>query len=806
MLTLRKLNNMNSFFKNIIPHFICIALLALLSVTYFYPVLSNKGIEQSDISQFKGMSKQIIEHRESFDEEPYWLDNAFLGMPSYQVSAIYPYDILRTIDQSIRFLPRPADYLFLYMFSFYLLIIYLKIGYRYALFGSIAFGFSTYLIIILGVGHNTKALAIGYLPFIIMGVLMIFKKDFLKGFLITSLALGLQIHSNHYQMTYYTLIVIMIMFLAFFIDFIKKNDFKTFVYCFLVFTTSSLIALMMNAPGLLSTKEYSEFSTRSKSEITINPDGSNKESLSGLSKDYITEYSYGILETLNLFIPKFMGGASSDRISDDSKLMDFIKTLDPNQAQQVYQYSRLYWGNQPIVAAPAYIGTSILFIFFLGLFLVKNINMRWLLPSIALSILLSWGKNFEFLTNLMIDYFPFYDKFRAVSSIQIILEFCIPLVAVYALQQFFSNRIEKQRKLKTLYTLTLVICSFIFILYFFGNILFDFKSNFEIFSQYPDILNLLIEDRKLLLKSDSIRSLIIVIALFSILISYLKNILNKNVAIYGIILLVVLDLWNVNKQYVNADQFVKKSNLKTPFKVTNADKAILQDTTDYRVFEPQRGFSNGRTSFFHKSIAGYHAAKPKRIQDLYDFYIVKDDLGILNMLNVKYIIKNDPDNPIGVTRNPYNFGNAWYVKDIIHVENSEKELLSLGNLNLKISSVSQDEYLKQKSYKLDSLNNISLISRTANKLLYKSYTSSDQFAVFSEAFYYKGWQAYIDGNPMDHYKVNYLLRGMEIPKGSHEIKFEFKPKVVQRGSYISVFAYFILILIFIKYIKKKFYV
>ena len=796
---------MNNF-RNIIPHLICIVFLALLSVAYFYPVLLNKGIEQSDISQFTGMSKQIVDHREEFNEEPYWLDNAFLGMPSFQVSAIYPYDILRIIDQSIRFLPRPADYLFLYMLSFYLLIIHLRINYKYALFGSIAFGFSTYLIIILGVGHNTKALAIGYLPLIVMGLLMIFKKDFLKGFLITSLSLGLQIHSNHYQMTYYTLIVLLVMFMIFFVDYIKKNDLKTFFYCLSTFTISSLIALMMNASGLLSTKEYSEFSTRSKTEITINPDGSPKESLSGLSKEYITEYSYGILETMNLFIPKFMGGASSDRISDDSKLMEFIKTLNPEQAQQVYQYSRLYWGEQPIVAAPAYIGASILFMFLLGIFLVKNINMKWLLSSIVISLLLSWGKNFDFLTNLMIDYFPFYDKFRAVSSIQIILEFCIPLVAVYGIHTFFSDKTNKKKNLNILYVITSIISALTLIIYFFGNTLFDFKSNFEIFSQYPEILNLLIQDRISLLEADSLRSLLIILIFFSILLSYSKNILNKNFAIYGIIFLVIFDLWSINKQYVNADQFIKKSDLKAPFIITNADKAILQDKSDFRVFEPQRGFSNGRTSFFHKSIAGYHAAKPKRIQDLYDFYIINNDIGILNMLNVKYIIKDDPDNPLGVTRNPNNLGNAWYIKDIIHVDSSERELLSLGNLNLKNNSVSQNDYLKQKSYELDSLNNISLISRSANKLLYKSYSLKDQFAVFSEAFYYKGWQAYIDGNPVDHYKVNYLLRGMEIPKGSHEIKFEFKPNVVQTGSYISIFAYFMLILVFVKYIKEKFYV
>ena len=797
---------MISYFKNILPHIVCVFILIILSVSYFYPVLLNKGIEQSDISQFRGMSKQIVDHRENFNEEPYWLDNAFLGMPSFQVSAIYPYDLLRIIDQSIRFLPRPADYLFLYLFSFYLLIISLRINYRYALFGSIAFGFSTYLIIILGVGHNTKALALGYLPLIIMGVLMIFRKDYLKGFLITSLALGLQIHSNHYQMTYYTLIVVLLMFVIYFIEFYKKNDLKTFFYCFSTFSLSSLIALMINASALLATKEYSEFSTRSKSEITINPDGSTKESLSGLSKEYITEYSYGILESVNLFIPKFMGGASSDRINNDSKLMDFIKTLDPEQGQQVYQYSRLYWGNQPIVAAPAYIGASILFIFFLGLFLVKNINMRWLLPSIVISLLLSWGKNFDFLTNLMIDYFPFYDKFRAVSSIQVILEFCIPLIAVFGIHKFLSYETETKKKLNALFKSALILIPFTLFIYLFGGKLFDFKSNFEIFSNYPDILKLLIEDRKSILKADSLRSLLLIIFLFLLLISYLKNILNKNLTIYGIIILVVFDLWSLNKQYVNADQFTNKSNIEVPFVMTSADKAILQDKSDYRVFEPDRGFSNARTSFYHKSIAGYHAAKPKRIQDLYDFYILKNNYDVLSMLNVKYIIKNDSDNPLGVTRNANNFGNVWFIDDIIHVNSSEKELLSLGEIDLKTKAVTQNIFLKEKSFQKDSLNDISLFSRNANKLIYKSNSVTNQFAVFSEAFYYKGWQAYLNDVPVDHYKVNYLLRGMEIPKGKHEIRFEFKPKIVERGSVISVFAYLILILVLIKFIKEKFYV
>jgi uncharacterized membrane protein YfhO len=486
--------------------------------------------------------------------------------------------------------------------------------------------------------------------------------------------------------------------------------------------------------------------------------------------------------------------------------MDFIKTLDPEQGQQVYQYSRLYWGNQPIVAAPAYIGASILFIFFLGLFLVKNVNMRWLLPSVLISLLLSWGKNFDFLTNLMIDYFPFYDKFRAVSSIQVILEFCIPFVAVFGIHKFLSDKIETKKKLKALFKSALILIPFSLLIYLFGSKLFVFKSNFEIFSNYPDILNLLIEDRKSILKADSLRTLLLFISLFIILFAYLKNVLNKNLTIYGIIVLVVFDLWTINKQYVNANQFVNKSNIEVPFKMTSADKAILQDKSDYRVFEPDRGFSNARTSFYHKSIAGYHAAKPKRIQDLYDYYILKNNYDVLSMLNVKYIIKDDPDNVIGVTRNANNFGNVWFVDDIIHVNSSEKELLSLGEIDLKTKAVTQNIFLKEKSFKRDSLNKISLISRNANKLIYKSNSVTNQFAVFSEAFYYKGWQAYLDGIPVEHYKVNYLLRGIEIPNGKHEIKFEFKPKVVQRGSLISVFAYLILILVLMKLIKEKYYV
>ena len=789
--------------KDYLTHLVCVLILTLISVTYFYPVLSNKSIQQSDISQFSGMSKQIVDHRENFNEEPYWLDNAFLGMPSYQVSAKYPFDLLYYIDQAVRFLPRPADYLFLYLLSFYFLIISLNINYRYALFGAIAFGFSTYLIIILGVGHNTKALALGYLPFVVAGFLMILRGNYLKGFLISSLFLGLQVHANHYQMTYYTLIMLLVLVLVHYYDFLKSKELKKIYKSFFVFISVGLLALLMNSPSLLATKEYSEFSTRSKSDITINADGSAKESLSGLDKEYITEYSYGVLESLNLIFPRFMGGGSSERIREDSKLMNFIRSLDANQAQQVYQYSKVYWGNQPIVAAPAYIGISLFFIFLLSILLVNDLNRKWILIAISISLFLSWGKNFSFLTDLMIDYFPLYDKFRAVSSIQIIIEFCIPLFAVMGLRKFFSNNTKEIQKLNSLKYASVFLVSLILVFYFFGTSILDFKSDFEIFSQYPEILNLLIEERQYVFKSDVLRSLIIVVCCSITFYLFVKKIIKKDLTFLIITLIVIFDLWIVDKNYVNSDQFVKKSLVEIPFQKTIADKAILKDDSDFRVFEPMGGFSNARTSYFHKSIAGYHAAKPKRIQNLYDFYISKNNFDVLNMLNVKYIIQNSEDNPLGVTRNPNNLGNAWFVENIINVKNSDEELLELKNIDLSNTCLSQNSEIINTSFQLNETNEIKLISRKANQLIYSSKTDSNQFAVFSEAFYNNGWQAYVDNKPVNHFKVNYLLRGMEIPSGSHEIKFEFIPKVVNTGFYLSLFSYLIFIVVFIKFVLNK---
>ena len=343
----------------------------------------------------------------------------------------------------------------------------------------------------------------------------------------------------------------------------------------------------------------------------------------------------------------------------------------------------------------------------------------------------------------------------------------------------------------------------ILIFYFFGTSILDFKSDFEIFSQYPEILNLLIEERQFVFEIDVLRSLIIVVCCSITFYLCLKNVLKKDLTFIILTVIIIFDLWTVDKNYVNSDQFVKKSLVEIPFQKTIADKAILEDNSDFRVFEPMGGFSNARTSYFHKSIAGYHAAKPKRIQNLYDFYISKNSFDILDMLNVKYIIQNSEDNPLGVTRNPNNLGNAWFIKNVINVENSNEELLELKNINLENTCLSQDSEIINTSFQLNDINEIKLVSRRANQLIYSSKTDSNQFAVFSEAFYKNGWQAYVDNKPVDHYKVNYLLRGMEVPKGFHEIKFEFIPNVINTGFYFSILSYLIFIIVFVKFILLK---
>ena len=485
---------------NIAKHITVIIFFIITAVLFFSPVLKGKKILQNDIVQYSGMSKELKDYRSNYEKETYWVNNAFSGMPTYQLGAKYPHNYIKKLDLLIRFLPRPADYLFLYFIGFYFLMLSLKIEYRLAVLGALSFGFSTYLIIIIGAGHNAKAHAISYMPFVLGSIIYVVRKKYIIGFILTAIFLGLQLTANHFQMTYYLMFIVIVMAIWFVVKCIKENDRVHLIKTIVVLFTSLVFSLLMNSSNILTTMEYSKESTRgNSSSLTINSDGSPKENFSkGLDREYITQWSYGVFESLNLFIPKIVGGGSSEKLDSNSSFYQILRKsgYSPLESNQIVKNSPTYWGNQPFVEAPAYVGIAVFFLFVFSVFLYRGNHRSWLLASIILSLLLSFGKNFSFLTDLFISYFPIYDKFRAVSSIQVILELCIPIMAILGLSSLFSDKIMTKSKIRALNFTGMVFLLILIVLYLIKGFL-PFSG---ISDQYMDetIVEALIEDLSLI--------------------------------------------------------------------------------------------------------------------------------------------------------------------------------------------------------------------------------------------------------------------------------------------------------------------
>jgi len=794
-------------------HLVSLLVFIIAALLYFHPVLKGEKLSQSDITQHIGMAKEVNDYRLTTGLEPYWAESAFSGMPTYQIGTYFPHDYLTYLDRLIRFLPRPADYLFLYFFGFYIMLLAFKVDWKLAIMGSLAFGFSTYLMIIFGAGHNAKAHAIAYMPLVLAGVIYVFKKKYLTGFTLTAVATALEIKANHPQMTYYLLYAIFILGIIELIEAVKKKKITQFTSQSLIIITGMLLAVGVNSTRLMATKEYSDFSTRGSTALTINSDGTPKEVTSGLSKDYITQFSYGISETFNLLVPRYMGGGTVERLDKTSNTYKYVSSIaSPKQAEGFTKQVYTYWGDQLIVEAPAYVGAVIIFLFFLGLFLVKGKFKYWLVASTVFSIIMSWGRNFEFLTNLFIDYVPLYNKFRAVSSFQVIAELCIPLLGILAIKEFIFTEISKKEKLEAIKKAFYVTSGLILIGLFYAISFSTFEGLRDAnYSQYEGLLDAVISDRKSLLYNDSFRSLVLVSVSFSILWLFLKQQINKIKVIIVFTLLILFDLVQVNLRYVNEDDFKQARKIDKPFTASNADLQILKDKTHYRVANFSGDpFQDGRTSYFHKSIGGYHAAKMGRYQDLIEFQLGKQNMQIFNMLNVKYFIIPDDNGKEEAQQNPNANGNAWFVNEIKYVQTANEEIKALDSLNTKKIAILKDlnsyGFEDSKKYNVDSLATIKLTKYSLNALSYESFSNQNEFAVFSEIYYKDGWNAYIDGELKPHLNVNYVLRGLEIPAGNHRIEFKFEPKVIQTGSTISLMSYVLLFLIplgWFLYNKKK---
>ena len=784
---------------NIAKHITVIIFFIITAVLFFSPVLKGKKILQNDIVQYSGMSKELKDYRSNYEKETYWVNNAFSGMPTYQLGAKYPHNYIKKLDLLIRFLPRPADYLFLYFIGFYFLMLSLKIEYRLAVLGALSFGFSTYLIIIIGAGHNAKAHAISYMPFVLGSIIYVVRKKYIIGFILTAIFLGLQLTANHFQMTYYLMFIVIVMAIWFVVKCIKENDRVHLIKTIVVLFTSLVFSLLMNSSNILTTMEYSKESTRgNSSSLTINSDGSPKENFSkGLDREYITQWSYGVFESLNLFIPKIVGGGSSEKLDSNSSFYQILRKsgYSPLESNQIVKNSPTYWGNQPFVEAPAYVGIAVFFLFVFSVFLYRGNHRSWLLASIILSLLLSFGKNFSFLTDLFISYFPIYDKFRAVSSIQVILELCIPVMAILGLTSLFSDKIITKSKIRALHITGMIFLLILIVLYLIKGFL-PFSG---ISDQYMDetIVEALIEDRKEIYVSQLLKSFIFISIIFSLIFLFIKEKLKKNYFIVSLAIIISTDLILFSKNYVNDENFVDAVNVENPYNLDEVYKSIIDDKSDYRVLDLTE--NSTKPNYFFNSINGYHAAKLGRYNDVMDFYLNKNHLNTLSMLNTKYIIFNQ-EGEKQIFKNEFSSGSAWFVKENINVSDDDQEIKSLDTLNYKEISVSQS--FESKKY----YNNTSSIVVAEKKSDYIRYdVSSDDtgLIIFSEIFYPKGWKAYINDQEVTMERFNYILRGLEVPKGKHRLEFVFDPTIVKLSSNISLFSTLGFVFIILVMILKR---
>jgi len=794
--------------KILLPYIAAVMVFLLITVIYFSPLLEGKKIFQSDIAQFKGVSKEIVDFREKTKTEALWTNSMFGGMPAYQVSVSYKGNILGYVDKIITLgLPHPASVVFLYFIGFFILLMVLKVDPWLAIAGSIAFAFSSYFFIIIDVGHNSKAHAIAYIAPVLAGIILTLRKKYILGGILTAVFLSLEIKANHPQITYYLVIMVFLLGISELIFAFRQKRILQLMTSIGVLVIAATFAVLTNIATLWATWDYGKDTIRGKSELTSNLE--NKTS--GLDKDYATQWSYGIGETMTLFIPNFYGGASASKISENSAIVKALKenNIPQNQIAQFTKYPLpfLYWGNQPSVAGPVYVGAIVVFLFILGLIIVRGPLKWWLLAATVLSILLSWGHNFMALTDFFLDYVPGYNKFRAVSMTLVIAEVAMPTLAILALKVLFEKHLDQKKLVKSLQiaagitggiTLLFVIMPGLF-LSFTGPVDASIQQNY----QFPDwMMQAIRDERARVVRLDALRSFVYIILSAGLLWAFLYSKVNKTYVYIILGALILLDMFAISKRYLNNESFTAKTKVETPFTPTQADQQILQDPDpDYRVFNlTVSTFNDASTSYFHKSIGGYHGAKLRRYQELIENQISKNNMSVLNMLNTKYFILPGEDRQPTAQRNYDALGHAWFVEGYELVDNADQEMAAISVFNPGDTAIIDKRFesaLETFVPGRDSSASIELTAYAPNHLSYQYETSKDDLAVFSEIYYPKGWNAYVDGILTPHFRANYVLRAMVLPAGSHKLDFKFEPDIYVVGEKISLISSILLLIVII---------
>ena len=810
--------------KKWLPDMLAVLLFAVLAFAYFFPAdIEGRILYRHDASAGRGAGQESVEYLQKTGERSRWTNALFGGMPTYQMAPSYKStDKLGTMIKIYHlYLPENVWYVFAYLLGFYILLRAFDFRQHLAALGSIIWAFSTYFLIIIAAGHIWKVWALAYLPPLIAGLVLAYRGKYLWGFLLTAIFTAFEINANHVQMTYYYLFIILAMVIAWLVDAIRNKQYVHFAKATGVSIAGAAIGVCINLSTIYHTWQYGQESMRGKSEL-VKKNSANQTN-SGLERDYITQWSYGIDETWTLLVPNTKGGASVPM--SESKIA--MEKADPNY-ESIYQQIGQYWGEQPGTSGPVYVGAFVMMLFILGLFIVKG-PMKWaLLAATILSILLSWGRNFMGFTDFFLDYVPMYSKFRTVASILVIAEFTIPLLAMMALKKFLDEPELMKPRMKFVGISFLLTGGIALLFSMMPSLFFDsFISSSEMraLSSLPQehiapLTSNLIEMRKAVFTSDALRSFYIILVGTGILLAMTFGKLKKEYGVGLILVLCLVDLWTVNKRYLNDDMFVPQSEREAPQQMSQTDELILRDTTlDYRVLNlASNTFNENETSYYHKSIGGYHAAKLRRYQEMIEQYIspemqatmnavaeaggdmtqVKGDsiYPVLNMLNTRYFIFPIQGGQTVPLQNPYAFGNAWFVDKVSYAKNANEEILAVGRINLRHEAVADEKFKAQlgDGVAQDTLSMVTIKSYEPNQLTYDVNSGKGGVVVFSE-IYYPGWTATIDGEPAELGRVDYILRALNVKPGKHEVVLSFFPKSVDTTETIAYLAYGILILV-----------
>ncbi|WP_306550382.1 YfhO family protein [Daejeonella sp.] len=809
---------MNNWFKRNGIHLAIIGIFIALCFVYFSPALQGKALYQSDVLMAQGMQKEIMDFKAKDGKGPLWTNSMFGGMPAFQIWVQYPNNVTTYVISFFKTVfPNPIDTVLLYLLGAYLLFSVLRINPWLAAAGAIAFAFSSYNFQIIDAGHSNKAMAIAFFPPILAGIILTFRRQYILGAVLTALFLAIEIRTNHIQMTYYLFIALLIYVGIELYHAIKSKSSKDFIKSFVYLAAASVLAIAVNAGMLWTTYEYSTETIRGKSNLTTDKSEPNN----GLDKEYAYQWSQGVGESLTFLVPNAYGGGSGPNLDEKSEVAKALaaKGIPAEQLlpamQQLSQVGlSTYWGDKQFTSGPWYFGAIICFLFILGLFIVKNRIKWWILSASILCLLLSFGRHLPFLSDLFFNYFPLYNKFRAVESILVIAGFLIPVLAILAVKEVVSQTEEPKKLQKNLLYSLYTTGGLLIILIVIPSAFLSFKTqNHGLFIEQltqitngdkgfaDSIANALVKDRTSLARMDALRSLLFVLIGAGLVWALIKKKMNTQFVFITLAVVILVDLWSIDRRYLNNAKFVEKNELAQQFKPRDVDQLIMRDQSYYRVLDLSQGnpFSNSVPSYFHKSLGGYHAAKLKRYQEVLDKQFngaINED--VLDMLNTKYLITADQNGQKEMMKNRSTAaGHAWFVQKVEYVKNADEEMMAISSFDPKNVMVVDQKFkslIDVKKVGYDGNGFIRLTNYHPDHLTYEYSSGRDALAVFSEMWYEKGWNAYVDGEKIPYFRADYILRAAQLPGGNHKLEFKFEPSSYYTGETISLIASILLLL------------